>query len=73
MALRGSRMKVGFVGLGSMGTGMAGRLLAAGHEVTVYNLLAHGGERLDWSAIGALAAWEAGESGALPPSARDAA
>jgi len=30
-------MKVGFVGLGQMGSGMAARLLEAGHEVTVYN------------------------------------
>src|SRR5947207_2010277 len=31
------RMTVGFIGLGHMGAGMAGRLLQAGHEVTVYN------------------------------------
>jgi len=30
-------MKVGFIGLGQMGAGMAGNLLKAGHEVTVYN------------------------------------
>jgi 3-hydroxyisobutyrate dehydrogenase-like beta-hydroxyacid dehydrogenase len=30
-------MKVGFVGLGQMGSGMAANLLQAGHEVTVYN------------------------------------
>lgn len=30
-------MKVGFIGLGHMGRGMAGRLLEAGHDVTVYN------------------------------------
>lgn len=30
-------MKVGFVGLGQMGIGMAASLLKAGHEVTVYN------------------------------------
>src|SRR5579863_438477 len=30
-------MKVGFIGLGRMGTGMAGRLLRAGHQVMVYN------------------------------------
>lgn len=30
-------MKVGFVGLGRMGGGMAGNLLAAGHAVTVWN------------------------------------
>lgn len=30
-------MKIGFIGLGSMGRGMAGRLLEAGHDLTVYN------------------------------------
>ncbi|MGE5412756.1 MAG: NAD(P)-dependent oxidoreductase, partial [Syntrophomonadaceae bacterium] len=30
-------MKVGFIGLGQMGAGMAGSLLRAGHEVTVFN------------------------------------
>jgi 3-hydroxyisobutyrate dehydrogenase-like beta-hydroxyacid dehydrogenase len=30
-------MKVGFVGLGRMGTGMAASLLRAGHEVAIYN------------------------------------
>jgi 3-hydroxyisobutyrate dehydrogenase-like beta-hydroxyacid dehydrogenase len=30
-------MKVGFIGLGSMGSGMARNLLKAGHELTVYN------------------------------------
>ena len=30
-------MKVGFIGLGHMGAGMAAKLLKAGHEVTVYN------------------------------------
>src|SRR5947209_5237351 len=30
-------MKVGFIGLGHMGTGMAANLLRAGHEVTVHN------------------------------------
>ena len=30
-------MKVGFIGMGHMGTGMAERLLAAGHDVIVYN------------------------------------
>jgi 3-hydroxyisobutyrate dehydrogenase-like beta-hydroxyacid dehydrogenase len=30
-------MKVGFIGLGQMGSGMAGNLLKAGHEVLVYN------------------------------------
>jgi len=30
-------MQIAFLGLGRMGSGMAGRLLAAGHQVTVYN------------------------------------
>jgi 3-hydroxyisobutyrate dehydrogenase-like beta-hydroxyacid dehydrogenase len=30
-------MKVGFIGLGHMGSGMADNLLKAGHQVTVYN------------------------------------
>ena len=30
-------MKVGFIGLGQMGTGIATNLIKAGHEVTVYN------------------------------------
>ena len=30
-------MKVGFIGLGNMGLGMAANLLKAGHELTVYN------------------------------------
>lgn len=30
-------MKVGFIGLGNMGSGMAAGLLDAGHEVTLYN------------------------------------
>jgi 3-hydroxyisobutyrate dehydrogenase-like beta-hydroxyacid dehydrogenase len=30
-------MKVGFIGLGQMGQAMAGRLIDAGHELTVYN------------------------------------
>ena len=30
-------MKVGFIGLGRMGSAIAGRVLAAGHELVVYN------------------------------------
>jgi 3-hydroxyisobutyrate dehydrogenase-like beta-hydroxyacid dehydrogenase len=30
-------MKIAFLGLGKMGSAMARRLLAAGHEVTVWN------------------------------------
>src|SRR5260370_4163813 len=39
-------MKVGFIGLGHMGAGMAGNLLKAGHEVTVYNRTRAKGEAL---------------------------
>ena len=30
-------MKVGFIGLGRMGTAMANRILGAGHDIAVYN------------------------------------
>ena len=30
-------MKIGFLGLGAMGTAMAHRLIAAGHELAVWN------------------------------------
>ena len=30
-------MKVGFIGLGRMGAGLAANLLKTGHDVTVYN------------------------------------
>src|ERR1700676_3751170 len=30
-------MKIGFIGLGNMGFGMAANLIKAGHEVTAYN------------------------------------
>lgn len=47
--------RVAFIGLGRMGTGMAGRLLAAGHDLTVFNrtpgrdasLVAGGAHRAD--------------------------
>jgi len=39
-------MKVGFIGLGSMGSGIAANLLKAGHEVTVYNRTASKAEPL---------------------------
>jgi 3-hydroxyisobutyrate dehydrogenase-like beta-hydroxyacid dehydrogenase len=35
--IAGIAMKIGFLGLGSMGTPMALRLLAAGHELSVWN------------------------------------
>jgi len=39
-------MKVGFIGLGQMGAGMAANLMTAGHEVTVYNRTRAKAERL---------------------------
>ena len=39
-------MKVGFIGLGQMGFGMAASLLKAGHEVTVYNRTPAKGDEL---------------------------
>jgi 3-hydroxyisobutyrate dehydrogenase-like beta-hydroxyacid dehydrogenase len=47
-------MKIGFIGLGKMGTPMARRLLAAGHQVTVWNRTRARAEALD--AEGALIA-----------------
>lgn len=44
-------MNIGFIGLGTMGEPMAGRLLAAGHRVTVYNRTREREERL--AALGA--------------------
>lgn len=39
-------MKVGFIGLGNMGSGIAANLLKAGHEVTVFNRTASKAEPL---------------------------
>ena len=39
-------MKIGFIGLGQMGAGMAANLLKAGHEVAVYNRTAGKAEAL---------------------------
>lgn len=47
-------MKLGFIGLGNMGSGMAANLVKAGHEVTVYNRTAAKAEPL--VALGARAA-----------------
>jgi 3-hydroxyisobutyrate dehydrogenase-like beta-hydroxyacid dehydrogenase len=38
-------MNVGFVGLGRMGSGMAGRILEAGHDLVVYDVIAQNTER----------------------------
>src|SRR5437899_10175632 len=34
---RSSTMKIGFIGLGHMGAGIAANILGAGHELTVWN------------------------------------
>lgn len=47
-------MKVGFIGLGQMGSGMAANLVRAGHEVTVFNRSA--GKRESLVKLGAQAA-----------------
>jgi 3-hydroxyisobutyrate dehydrogenase-like beta-hydroxyacid dehydrogenase len=50
-------MKIGFIGLGHMGSAMAASLL---HDRFV-RLFAQGGDKLDWSAIGGLATQDAGD------------
>src|SRR5438876_4118195 len=54
-------MKVGFIGLGHMGTGMAASLLRAGHEVTVYHRTP--GKAQDLVAQGARAAAGVADAG----------
>ncbi len=45
---RGSRdVKVGFIGLGSMGNPMASNVLAAGYDMTVYDVVREKGENLE--------------------------
>ena len=39
-------MKVGFIGLGKMGSAMAANILKAGHDLTVYNRTRERAERL---------------------------
>lgn len=53
-------MKVGFIGLGRMGTGMAANLLKAGHEVTVFNRTPGRSDELE--AAGAKVAVDIGEA-----------
>jgi 3-hydroxyisobutyrate dehydrogenase-like beta-hydroxyacid dehydrogenase len=58
-------MKVGFIGLGQMGSGMAASLLKAGHEVSVYNRTAGKTEplvRLGAKAPGRISAVSAGDA-----------
>src|SRR5512142_3043863 len=59
-------MKVGVIGLGTMGAPMARHLLAAGHEVTVWNRTRHREEPL--AALGATRA----ESAAVAAAGADA-
>jgi 3-hydroxyisobutyrate dehydrogenase len=54
--------RIGFVGLGRMGSGMAARLVAAGHEVAVFNRTADKTRQL--VAAGARAATSAGDAAA---------
>lgn len=50
----GARQRIGFIGLGSMGSGMAARLVEQGYQVTVYNRTRAKAEAL--AAEGAVAA-----------------
>lgn len=59
-------MRVGFLGLGNMGRAMAGRLVAAGHDVIVWNRSAGAAEEL--VAAGATLAATAAEALAAPVS-----
>ena len=65
MSTHNTIIKVGFIGLGRMGTGMAETLrvpmpLASLLHDRLLTLIARGGEGLDWSALGQLAATDAG-------------
>lgn len=44
-------MKVGFIGLGNMGSGMARNLIKAGHQLTVYNRTRNRAEELRSSSV----------------------
>jgi len=57
-------MKVGFIGLGQMGAGMAASLLRGGHEVTVYNRTPERAHPL--VALGARVAASLGEASGNP-------
>ena len=59
-------MRVGFIGLGHMGSGMASSLLQAGHDVTVYNRTpARAGELVKKGAIAASRIAEACDADAV--------
>ncbi|MFL6758450.1 NAD(P)-dependent oxidoreductase [Sphingomonas sp.] len=53
-------MRIGFIGLGHMGRGMAGSLIKSGHEVTVFNRTP--GKSADLEAAGAKVAADVGEA-----------
>jgi 3-hydroxyisobutyrate dehydrogenase-like beta-hydroxyacid dehydrogenase len=53
-------MRIGFIGLGHMGRGMAGSLIKAGHELTVFNRTS--GASADLEAAGAKVAADVGEA-----------
>jgi len=44
-------MKIGFIGLGKMGGGCCGRLIAKGHELTVYDLLPDVSQKFSGKAV----------------------
>src|SRR3954447_23569603 len=46
LRFEGALMKVGFIGLGRMGQGMARRILDAGHELAVFDVAAAAAEPL---------------------------
>jgi len=57
-------MRIGFIGLGQMGAGMAANLLKAGHDVTVYNRTPEKAHR--HAALGAKVASTVAEAAANP-------
>jgi 6-phosphogluconate dehydrogenase (decarboxylating) len=61
-------MKIGFIGLGAMGRGIAGRLVAAGHEVLVWNRSRPPVDEL--AGKGARAASSLAEAARSPPAGR---
>lgn len=62
-SFRGEYMKVAFIGLGKMGSAIAGRVLGGGHELAVYNRTASKGD--DLVARGAVRAASVAEAAAF--------
>ena len=52
-------MRVGFIGLGRMGSGMVGRILEGRHDLVVYDLIAESTARAAAAALrsGSAAGW----------------